>query len=230
MAQIPYHLFPQIRRPKSILEIGVGRFGRGGPLWAPTIERMRLDSDQSYLGIDIGAASSSSGYTEQDIAELEAAMHAHWESIQAARPGERISFEQQDAQNLPYPDETFDRVIACNVYSGGASPDALIDIYRQSDRVLTQDGELVIYDDLTPYFRTHDAWVEWFADNGFVLAKEPRRVIPTLGTYARYGLPIYDREETSMHNDVLRDRFEQSTLWILGKSAFTQTVEPPAVQ
>jgi hypothetical protein len=228
MGQIPQQLFPEYPRPTNILEVGAGRFETSGIIWTPTIERMTLDADQSYLGVDIGAASSGYDLPADQIEHADAMMHSYWDSVRAARPNEAITFEQLDATNLPYGNETFDRVVASNLYGCGADDPTLVSIFTESDRLLTRGGEIVIHDDHTPRFYGRGQLVEWFNDNGLSLAIEPHRLMPTRATFTRYGLPTHeatDPDAPAEITELRRDRFRNSTLWILGKSSFVRTVE-----
>jgi ubiquinone/menaquinone biosynthesis C-methylase UbiE len=125
----------QLPKDARVLELGCG----AGSLWTACPERIPA-------GWNLTLSDLSKGM-----------LQAAWRNLVVI--GRGIKFEQIDAQSIPYPDETFDIVIANHMlYHVPDRPKALGEIYR----VLRPNGHLVAATSGVNHLKEMDEWFQRF--------------------------------------------------------------------
>ncbi|MDB5177195.1 MAG: ubiE/COQ5 methyltransferase family [Candidatus Saccharibacteria bacterium] len=228
------------RKTKAILEIGSGRYESGDDPtseftmhWSSIALRRTFRPDDIFIGVDMGSRTSYRGfqYEEDDR------MRQNWATIKAHRPDEQINYIQANAMKLPFADDSFDEVIASNVFAIGSGADRqdYPIIYDEANRVLKPDGTIVIYDNLSPYFAPGLPPEEWMVEEGFVAPVHVDHIDPVvdmekyMAAANQYGLNIRKisqdearqlkdpREEANL--GALKSLLRDETIWRMGKTA-----------
>jgi phosphatidylethanolamine/phosphatidyl-N-methylethanolamine N-methyltransferase len=114
-----------------ILEVGVGT-GKNLPYYPP--------------GVDVTAIDVSEGMLERAVRR-------------AARLGTRVSLQVADAQALPYPDATFDTVVATFVFCTVSDP---VRGLREARRVLAPGGRILLLEHVLSRRPTLRRVMRWF--------------------------------------------------------------------
>ncbi|WP_221563509.1 class I SAM-dependent methyltransferase [Alkalihalobacillus sp. TS-13] len=127
----------------SIFNAGMFRTARSNVFDAATF---RDESAVLFAGVGTGA--------DLELIDLD---HLHITAIDYSRDmlkkaevkfkDSHIRFLEMDAQNLSFKEETFDYVVASLILSVVPDPGAC---FREMERVLNKNGELIIFDKFTP--------------------------------------------------------------------------------
>lgn len=151
---------------KLIVEIGAGRHDMAGR-WQSLPYSRTFAPDEMYLGFDIGDEhlDIADGANPVEAMVNDQRMRIGWTALQAAYPDQNIHFVQADGRHLPLPDRSVDQVVGVNVLGYGAIGDpAIVDIIRESKRVLKTDGEIVFHDFVTPRWTDRFGLGMWLKD------------------------------------------------------------------
>jgi len=164
----------QLPKQARVLELGCG----AGSLWTACPERIPA-------GWNLTLSDLSEGM-----------LQVAWRNLVVI--GRGIKFEQIDAQSIPYPDETFDIVIANHMlYHIPDRPKALVEIQR----VLRPNGCLVAATSGVNHLKEMDKWFQRFkTDNDFSAVASPF----TLENGLEQLEPFFSQIEIRRYVDSLR--------------------------
>jgi SAM-dependent methyltransferase len=147
--------FEQYPKQHVIVEVGAGRYSDSNAFQS-IADRRRFESDQQYIGIDLGV---QGGYTYDDAGSDEvqdSLMRQGWSDLKHNRPDEAIEFLQADGTKLPLTDEVADEVILSNVFGFGADTESRPALLQEANRVVKPNGIIVIHDDTSPYHASQE--------------------------------------------------------------------------
>jgi ubiquinone/menaquinone biosynthesis C-methylase UbiE len=102
---------------------------------------------------------------------------------------EHVELTLGDAQNLPYEDDSFDKIFAMNVFHFWSEP---LRELAECRRVLKKGGLLLFY------VTHHSAWIQGISDTGIFIAYEPQGVEKILSEA--------DLRDVKSHVTVLNER------------------------
>lgn len=172
----PEILAKQLLKPEGELgeQVGEAMAERHVKAMAWTFEHLHVEPTDHVLEIGFGpgegiaeaARLTPKGYVAGiDFSEtmLQMAENRNHDAIMQ----ERVELTLGEAAKLPYPDESFDKLFAMNVFHFWQKPQQEL---LECLRVLKSGGRLVFY---TTH---HSAWVKGVSETGIFLAYEPEQV------------------------------------------------------
>jgi hypothetical protein len=101
-------------------------------------EKRHFNSNERYVGIEVGARGGYGDTVPQAEARLDEHMRLTWNQIKSERPEEKIGFVQAEGTKVPIGDDRADEVILANLLRYGATRDQWPGLVREANRVLNQ--------------------------------------------------------------------------------------------